>query len=167
VGQLGKLQPIVNRLRRDVTLLHKFGSAMRIALLLATILPAAAQLQSVEIRVSGLDCASCAESIDRKLSRMRGVESASFNTVKSTAILKLKPENTVTLTAIRDALKALGYTPEEASILVRGELRDGVLSMKHQERAFVVEGDSAPGTVTLSGAVAAAQAGDTDRLRLK
>ena len=140
---------------------------MRFALLLvACVVPVAAQLQSVEIRVSGLDCASCAESIGRKLGRLRGVESASFDATKNTATLKLKPENTLTLAAIRDLLKSIGYTPEEANIVVRGDLREGILSMKHQERAFVIEGASGAGTVTLTGVVPALKTGESDRLRL-
>jgi cation transport ATPase len=116
--------------------------------------PAAAQLRSVEIRVSGLDCASCAESVDRRLGRMRGVESAKFDAARSTASIKLKPENTVTLPAIRDVLKSMGYTPEEANIVAAGDLRDGVLSMKHQQRAFVVDGSAESGAVVVEGSVA-------------
>ena len=137
---------------------------MRFALLsLICILPATAQLRTIEIRVSGLDCASCAESVDRKLGRMRGVESAAFDAAKNVAVLKLKPDNTVTLTAIRDALKSMGYTPEEADVTAQGELRDGVLSMKHQERAFVVEGARETGAVVVQGSVAAG----SDRLKAR
>ena len=117
----------------------------------------------MEIRVSGLDCASCAESVDRKLSRMRGVASAKFDPTKNVAALKLQPENTLTLAAVRDALKSMGYTPEEARIVVHGELRDGVLSTKHQERAFRVEGAKETGAVVIEGDVPAG----SDRLRAR
>jgi cation transport ATPase len=137
---------------------------MKFALVcLMSLVPAVAQLRTVEIRVSGLDCASCAGSVDRRLGRMRGVESASFDAAKNVATVKLKPENTVTLSAIRDALKSLGYTPEEANITVEGELRDGALSMKHQERAFVVEGARETGVVVVEGTVAAS----SDRLKAR
>jgi hypothetical protein len=85
---------------------------------------------------------------------MRGVESASFDPTRNVANIKLKPDNTVTLPAIRDALKSMGYTPEEATITVLGELHDGVLSMKHQQRAFVVEGANQAGPVVVEGTVA-------------
>jgi copper chaperone CopZ len=122
-----------------------------------------AQIRSVQIRVSGLDCASCAESVDRKLSRMRGVESAKFDPAKNVAEIKLKHDNTLTLSAIRDVLKSMGYTPEEADILVHGELREGVLSMKHQGHAFVVEGAKVSGSVIVEGTVASG----SDQLRAR
>jgi hypothetical protein len=55
----------------------------------------------------------------------------------------------------------MGYTPEEATITVQGELRDGALSMKHQDRAFIVEGARETGAVVVEGTVAAG----TDRLK--
>jgi copper chaperone CopZ len=133
--------------------------------LFTVLLPAAslAELRTVEIRVSGLDCASCAESVDRRLGRIRGVDSAKFDPSKSTASLKLKPENTVTLDAIRDALKSMGYTPEEASIVVNGEVSGGILSMKHQKNAFQVEGASDSGSLTIEGSVASG----TNRLQAR
>jgi copper chaperone CopZ len=143
---------------------------MMLALLfLAFMETAAAQLQSVDMRVSGLECASCAESITRRLSRIRGVESAGFDAAKSIAAIKLLAENTVTLSAVRDALKGLGYTPGDAVVTVRGRVeahgKERVLSLPHQERAFLVEGDAEAGIVTLTGAVPATKAGEADRLK--
>jgi cation transport ATPase len=135
-----------------------FASIETMSILLLLALSAVctfAQIRSVEIRVSGLDCASCAESVDRKLGRMRGVESARFDSARNVAALKLKDDNTVTMAAIRDALKSMGYTPEEANIVVHGDLRDGVLSMKHQEAAFEIDGASVSGSVIVEGSVAA------------
>ena len=132
-------------------------------LMLLCLTPLAAELRTVDIRVSGLDCASCAESVDRKLGRMRGVESARFDAATNTASLRLKPDNTITLAAIRDALKSMGYTPQEATVIVQGELRGGVLAMKHEERAFVVEGATESGAVVVEGTVAAG----SDRLQAR
>jgi cation transport ATPase len=137
---------------------------MRTALLVVFFIgPAFAEIRTVDIRVSGLDCASCAESVDRKLGRMRGVESARFDTTTNVASLRLKPDNTITLPVIRDALKSMGYTPQEATVTVVGELRENVLSMKHQERAFVVEGAKQSGAVVVEGTVAAG----SDRLQAR
>jgi copper chaperone CopZ len=132
-----------------------FPLSMRLAaVLIVCVAPAAAQLRSVDIRVSGLDCASCAESVAKRLGRIRGVESASFD--RNMASVKLREENAVTLHAIRDALKGLGYTPEEARIVVRGELRDGVLSLPNEKNAFSIDGSPPKnGVVVLEGDVAA------------
>jgi copper chaperone CopZ len=137
-----------------------------VLLLVAAGAQAFAQLQAVEIGISGLDCASCADSINRRLGRMRGVDSAAFDTAKNTVSVKLKPENTVTLAAIRDALKSLGYTPGAAKITARGDLRSGVLGFPHQERAFIVDPPEGEGAITLTGNVAASKAGETDQLKI-
>ena len=84
---------------------------------------------------------------------MRGVESARFDAATNVASIRLKPDNTITLAAIRDVLKSMGYTPQEATVIVQGELRDGVLSMKNQERAFTIEGAKESGAVIIEGTV--------------
>ena len=66
---------------------------------------------------------SCAESAPRNLKKIKGVESASFRTKDSVAVLELKPGNTVALGDIRDAVKRMGYTPAGAKVTVRGEAR--------------------------------------------
>jgi copper chaperone CopZ len=122
------------------------------------------QLQSVEIRVSGLDCASCAGSVEPRLKRVRGVASASFDAAKASATVTMAEENRVTLGAVRDALKGLGYTPGDAEVVAVGEVKDGRLSLPHQVDAFVLEkaGD-ATGRVRVEGTV---QAG-TDTLQVR
>jgi cation transport ATPase len=82
-----------------------------------------AEFLHVEQSVTGLDCMSCAESAPRNLKKIKGVESASFRTKDSVAVLELKPGNTVTLGDIRDAVKRMGYTPAGAKVTVRGEAR--------------------------------------------
>jgi copper chaperone CopZ len=108
---------------------------------LATLLATAcfAQLQSVDIRVGGLDCASCAGSVESRLKRIRGVESAKFDAERGIASVTLAPDNRVTLDAIRDALKGVGYTPGDAEIVVSGTVKGDKLSLPHQPDAFIVE----------------------------
>jgi copper chaperone CopZ len=85
--------------------------------------PLAAELLHVEQPVGGLDCASCAQSVDKTLKKIKGVETASFRTADAVAVLEMKPGNTVPLDEIRDAVKRIGYTPKEAKVTVRGEAR--------------------------------------------
>jgi copper chaperone CopZ len=99
--------------------------------LLFALLPIAEFLH-VEQSVTGLDCMSCAESAPRNLKKIKGVDSASFRTKDSVAVLELKPGNTVTLGEIRDAVKRMGYTPTGAKVAVRGEARkDGAKWILH------------------------------------
>jgi copper chaperone CopZ len=142
---------------------------LRALLFLTLVEIATAQLRSVEMRVSGLECASCAESIGRRLGRIRGVESASFDPAKNVAKIKLHDENTVTLTAVREALKGLGYTPGDALVTVRGSIeangQENVLSLPHQKGAFVIDGGTASGAVTITGNVMPGKPGEPDRIK--
>jgi cation transport ATPase len=75
---------------------------------------------------------SCAESAPRNLKKIKGVDSASFRTKDSVAVLELKPGNTVALGEIRDAVKRMGYTPTAAKVTVRGAVRkDGTKWILH------------------------------------
>jgi cation transport ATPase len=77
----------------------------------------------IEQAVGGLDCVSCAQSVDKTLKKIKGVEAASFRTEDAVAVLDLKPGNRVALDEIRDAVKRIGYTPKEAKVTVRGQAR--------------------------------------------
>jgi cation transport ATPase len=82
-----------------------------------------AEFLHVEQSVAGLDCASCAQSVDKTLKKIKGVETASFRMGDSVAVLQLKAGNTMPLEEVRDAVKRIGYTPKDAKITVRGEAR--------------------------------------------
>ncbi len=129
----------------------------KIAIFLAA-LPLAAEFRSVEVGVDGLDCASCAGSVERALRRIRGVESASFRLADSTAVLTLKPGNTIALDQVRDALKGLGYTPTDAKVSARGVLEDAGFKVRGPDRVYKLEGGPAPvrgKEVTIEGTVPA------------
>jgi copper chaperone CopZ len=97
---------------------------MRLAMLLAAACSLRAEFLRVELTLGGLECASCAQSVDRSLKRIRGVESAEFRTAGSVAIVQLAPGNKVDLARIRDAVKGIGYTPKSAKVTARGEARE-------------------------------------------
>ena len=90
--------------------------------LIAGAVPLAAEFRKVEMRVGGLDCESCAVSVDRVIKRIRGVESASFDPKANLVSVTFRHENRVSLEAIRDAVKSVGYTPGESQVSARGSL---------------------------------------------
>jgi copper chaperone CopZ len=115
-----------------------------------------AQLESVDIRVSGLDCASCAESIEKRLKRVRGVDSASLDSSTGTVRIALAADNSVKLDTIRDALKGLGYTPGDSVVVLVGSISGDRVNLPHQDDAFVLDKAEAPGDrVRIKGTVAA------------
>jgi mercuric ion binding protein len=85
-------------------------------------LPLTAEFRQVEIKVSGLECASCAESLPKTLERMRGVESAAMDAKAGLVTVKLKAGNKLPLEDLRDKLKQAGYTPGDAKISAAGTL---------------------------------------------
>lgn len=134
---------------------------MRLIVLMIAAMPLFGQLQSVQIRVSGLDCESCAGAVQPRLQRMRGVESARYDREKSTVIIQLAPENRTSLAMIRDALKGLGHTPGEATVTAKGDLHEKggewFLSFPAQQNALTVQSTPKlnPGAAVLEGSVAA------------
>jgi cation transport ATPase len=115
-----------------------------------------AQLKSVDIRVSGLDCASCAESIEKRLKRVRGVESASLDAATSTVRIVFAAENTAKLEVIQDALKGLGYTPGDATVELVGTIAADRVNLPHQQDAFILDrAEQSSGRARIKGTVKA------------
>jgi copper chaperone CopZ len=85
-------------------------------------LPLSAELRKVEMTLGGLDCDSCALSVDRVVKRIRGVDTATYDAKANLVIVTFKPDNKVQLSAIRDAVKGVGYTPGEVRVSARGSL---------------------------------------------
>ena len=98
-------------------------SRLLLMMILATV-PLAAELIHVELALGGIECASCAQSVDRVFKRIKGVDTATFRTQDSVVALDLRPDNTVTLEQLRDAAKGMGYTPGAAKVTARGQARE-------------------------------------------
>ncbi|MGH9721473.1 MAG: heavy-metal-associated domain-containing protein [Bryobacteraceae bacterium] len=120
----------------------------------------AAEFRSVEIRVGGIECLSCAASIEKYLRKIKGVESAAFRTSDAVALIALAPDNRVSLAEIRDALKRLGYTPQDAKVQVRGtaisESGQWKLRLSGTEQSYVLDPAGAgieAGNVTVEGEI--------------
>ena len=97
-------------------------SLLSIALLAFSIAPLPAEFLRIEQRVAGLDCLSCASSVERVLRKIKGVETVTFQPKDAVAVMDLKPGNAATLEQVRDAVKGIGYTPAAANVTVRGQI---------------------------------------------
>lgn len=81
--------------------------------------PLAAEFLSVRLEVSDMDCASCVQSLESGLKRIRGVEKVTLSQ-QSGAEMTLQPGNKLTLERLRDAIKGVGFTPKTAHVKVKG-----------------------------------------------
>jgi hypothetical protein len=80
--------------------------------------PAVAQLMEVDIWYRDTGCASCAESLARRLQQMRGVEEASVGTTR--ILLRLAGENQVRLQQLRDFVEQGGNQIERVALKASG-----------------------------------------------
>src|SRR5687767_9906596 len=66
-------------------------------------------VETVHLKVGGMSCSFCAESIRKGVSRQRGVEEVHVSLAHEEALVRFRPERT-SESEIRDTLRALGYT---------------------------------------------------------
>ena len=85
-------------------------------------MPMAAQLRSVDLSFTGIECASCLDSLPGRIQRLRGVESAQVHAAKQTVAVKLAGQNRIRLEQIRDAIEQDGTKVREATLTVTGVL---------------------------------------------
>lgn len=82
--------------------------------------------------------------------RIEGIDSVEVSLNRGVVVIRLKPENRVTLQQIRTAIREKGFTPKEADVRARGSIVEdsGRLSLAFpgMGAAFRLRGDSqAPG----------------------
>jgi cation transport ATPase len=94
---------------------------MRYLLLIAS-LPLHAEFLTIEQQFGGIECASCAVSLEKSFQRLRGVRKVSVDPSQSLVRLELEEGNRVRLEDIRDRIKGVGYTPQTAVVRVAGTL---------------------------------------------
>ena len=95
---------------------------MKILLGLVAVLSLHAEILSISLTVSGMDCASCVTGLETKLKRLRGIQSVELKPAQNLLTLQLLEGNSIRLDRIRDEIKGVGFTPKEAVIVVRGRL---------------------------------------------
>jgi copper chaperone CopZ len=123
----------------------------------------------VEQSYGGIECHSCVDSIAKGVKRLRGVESAEVDAKKNMVVIQLADGNRVKIEAIRDAIKATGFTPGDATIEARGKLNDKQFVVDGTRQVFEVETADAPAgdPATVTGEVPASGPGEPLRLKIR
>jgi copper chaperone CopZ len=99
--------------------------------------PLAAELLETEITFEGTGCVSCAESLEPRLTRIRGVESVELNLERSRIRLKLEPGNKARIGPLR-----LRVTQDGTKILAMTAIVQGVALEKDGAWFLAVGGGS-------------------------
>ena len=95
-------------------------------LLFALLLPAAAgaEYTRVELKIFGMDCATCAHGVRVAVQKVEGVESVELSLERAEADIRLRAGNTVSLDRFRQIAKGNGFEPKEAKVTALGTPRD-------------------------------------------
>jgi cation transport ATPase len=86
--------------------------------------PAHAEYRRVEMKIFGMDCATCAHGIRIGMEKIDGVESAEISLERASADIKMRPDNHVSLEQFRKLVKFNGFAPKEATVTARGTVVD-------------------------------------------
>lgn len=99
----------------------RYTGSMRglLSLCLAAI-PLQAEFLTVRLEVREMDCASCMQSLDGSLRKIRGVDDVTVD-AREGIRFTLKPGNRITLDRLRDQIKGVGFTPGIAHVKVAGK----------------------------------------------
>jgi len=66
------------------------------------------EIESIQLKIGGMSCSFCANSIERGLGRDKGVEEVHVSLAHEEVLVRFRPEET-SATRIKDILRALGY----------------------------------------------------------
>ena len=96
------------------------------AILLVLLVPsrARAEYKRVELKILGMDCATCAHGVRIGVQKVAGVESVELSLKRAEADIKLADGNRVPLDQFRRVVKANGFEPKQARVTVRGTVRE-------------------------------------------
>ncbi|MCP5112659.1 MAG: heavy-metal-associated domain-containing protein [bacterium] len=96
-----------------------------VLVLLAAALPLGAEFLQLEVQFEGVGCASCIESLEGRLGRVRGVERVEVDAGRSLAMLDLAPENRVRLGPLLSRITQDGTRIVQTSVVARGTIETG------------------------------------------
>ncbi|MEW6062842.1 MAG: heavy metal translocating P-type ATPase [Nanoarchaeota archaeon] len=89
------------------------------------------------IAISGMHCASCANTIEKALKKLKGIKDASVNYATEKATIE--HDEKFEMSEAAKAIKSLGYTPLEAEAVAKGEIRLKVIGMSSPHCSNIVQ----------------------------
>lgn len=113
-----------------------------------------AEFLRIEVTVRDMNCQSCSESLASILKRMRGVETAEMDYQAATVLVRLAPQNRLSVEQIWDAIKRVGFTPAGTRVEVRGVVAGGRIEVREANKIYQIDGHAADGEVELKGSTA-------------
>ncbi|MBI4410795.1 MAG: heavy metal translocating P-type ATPase [Gemmatimonadetes bacterium] len=106
--------------------------------------------ETIHLKVGGMSCSFCAESIRKAVSRQRGVDEVHVSLAHEEALVRFRPEET-TDTQIEDTLRALGYTIRDPRKVQSFEEQQA--AMAKEKRNLLTAAAFAVATVLVMGAM--------------
>ena len=105
---------------------------MKVLLLFCLTGALSAQVLRVDQAFGGMECASCADFIKKKLENKPGVKSVEVDTKKGVVSVLLDPDNNVKPQLIRDWVQQSGYQTKDTTIHAIGvvDVNRGVMTLK-------------------------------------
>jgi Cu+-exporting ATPase len=99
--------------------------------------PEANEPATLQIKVGGMSCSFCAESIRKAISRDEGVEEVHVSIAHEEALVRYDPER-IDETKIHDTLRGLGYTVRDPRKVQSFEEQEAI--MRHERNNLLVAG---------------------------
>jgi len=84
---------------------------------------ARAELTRIEMKIAGMDCATCAHGVSVAIRKLLGVDAVDVSLDRGLALIQLRRGNRVTLQELRQLVKHTGFASREATVTVIGELQ--------------------------------------------
>jgi len=85
---------------------------------------AQAELRRVDLKIFGMDCATCAHGVRVAVRKLEGVESVEVSLERASVAINLRPGNRITLSQLRQIIKNNGFAAKEATVTIVGLLTE-------------------------------------------
>ena len=101
---------------------QRIRTAVATIAFLFTATAASAELQRVEFKLEGMNCAYCNGAMTAALKKLEGVQSVELSPEQGSAVIRLKADNKITLEQLRRLVRSTGYATKDAVIIARGRI---------------------------------------------